>query len=176
MMSNESNRVAEWNMELTMLLVPDDIILSLYILLGITGNTLVILVYRFRMRKQSEDRYFIPVLAFSDLSASVICASFGIALNLMQAEFTNTNLCKAWWFFAAFSTFMSILLLTIIAVHRYLKVCRPLGSQMSLFWKRFSIGLAFCISIILGGPTPALYGSVEFPNRREILLVVDVVN
>lgn len=166
-MSNDSYSVSDWNKELSILLIPNDVILSLYIIIGVIGNTLVILVYRFRMKKQSEDRYFIPFLALTDLCASFICASFGIALNMMQAEFTNNNLCKAWWFFAAFSTYMSVFLLTIIAVHRYLKVCRPLGSQMSLFWKRFSVGVALCLSVILGGPTSALYGSVEFPNMER---------
>ncbi|XP_052104361.1 cholecystokinin receptor type A-like [Mytilus californianus] len=156
--------VSEWNSELAKLLIPNSFILTLYLLCGITGNILVILVYTFKMKKHSEDRYFIPALAVSDLSACIVCASFGILLNMMQAQFTNNSLCKAYWFFAAFTTYMSILLLTIIAIHRYLKVCRPLRAQMSLFWKRAALLLALVLSILLGCPTSLLYGTVEFSN------------
>lgn len=156
--------IPEWNSELAKLLIPNSFILTLYLLCGITGNILVIVVYTFKMKKHSEDRYFIPALAVSDLSACIVCASFGILLNMMQAQFTNNSLCKAYWFFAAFTTYMSILLLTIIAIHRYLKVCRPLRAQMSLFWKRVALLLALVFSILLGCPTSLLYGTVEFSN------------
>lgn len=156
--------IPEWNSELAKLLIPNSFILTLYLLCGITGNILVIVVYTFKMKKHTEDRYFIPALAVSDLSACIVCASFGILLNMMQAQFTNNSLCKAYWFFAAFTTYMSILLLTIIAIHRYLKVCRPLRAQMSLFWKRVALLLALVLSILLGCPTSLLYGTVEFSN------------
>lgn len=156
--------ISEWNSDLAKLLIPNSVILTLYMICGITGNILVILVYTFKMKKHSEDRYFIPALAVSDLLACIVCASFGILLNMMQAQFTNNSLCKAYWFFAASTTYMSILLLTIIAIHRYLKVCRPLRAQMSLFWKKVALLSALVLSILLGCPTSLLYGTVEFSN------------
>ncbi|XP_076113807.1 cholecystokinin receptor-like [Mytilus galloprovincialis] len=159
-----SNAVSVWNSKLSKILIPNNIILSLYIFFGIIGNTTVIIVYRFRMRKKSEDRYFIPILAVSDLAGATVCGSFGIALNMMQTEFYNKHLCKAWWFFAAFTTYMSILLLLIIATQRYLKVCRPQGHQMKQFHKRLGVGLSVCLACVLAVPTTALYGSVDFPN------------
>jgi hypothetical protein len=59
---------------------------------------------------------------------------------------------------------MSIFLLLIIAAQRYITVCRPVGSQMTLMHKRLAIGLSIGLAIIVAGPTSALYGSVEFPN------------
>ncbi|XP_063400377.1 cholecystokinin receptor-like [Mytilus trossulus] len=158
------NAISVWNSKLSKILIPNNIILSLYICFGIIGNTTVIIVYRFRMKKKSEDRYFIPILAVSDLAGATVCGSFGIALNMMQTEFYNKHLCKAWWFFAAFTTYMSILLLLIIATQRYLKVCRPKGHQMKQFHKRLAVGLSLCLACVLAAPTTALYGSVDFPN------------
>jgi membrane protein YdbS with pleckstrin-like domain len=165
-MENKSkdNLVEEWNSELAKALIPNDVLLSLYIILGIFGNVTVILVYGLRMKKKTENRYFIPVLAVSDLTGVIVCSSFALALNMMQAQFYNTHLCKAWWFFAALTTSMSIFLLLIIAAQRYITVCRPVGSQMTLMHKRLAIGLSIGLAIIVAGPTSALYGSVEFPN------------
>jgi magnesium-transporting ATPase (P-type) len=121
-MENKSkdNLVEEWNSELAKALIPNDVLLSLYIILGIFGNVTVILVYGLRMKKKTENRYFIPVLAVSDLTGVIVCSSFALALNMMQAQFYNTHLCKAWWFFAALTTSMSIFLLLIIAAQRYI--------------------------------------------------------
>lgn len=161
---NSSSTVSEWNRDLATQLIPNSIFLVLYLFLGIIGNSLVIAVYRFRMKQQSEDRYFIPVLAVCDLTACTVCASMAIALNMMQAKFTCNILCKFLWYFAASTTFMSILLLTIIAINRYLKVCRPFGKQMSTFTKRAALLFAFCFSFLLGAPSAFLYGSVEFSS------------
>lgn len=169
---NSTNKftLSDWNHSLAIVLIPNDVILILYIILGFGGNMFVILVYGLRMKKKSDERYFIPVLAISDLSCSMICASFAIGLNMLQVKFTDTSICKAWWFFAAFTTYLSMLLLAIIAVHRYLKVCRPFGKQMSVVYKRVAIMLAICLALILGAPTVMLYGSVDFPNTEKTLV------
>ncbi|XP_048777288.2 probable G-protein coupled receptor No18 [Ostrea edulis] len=159
-----SEKLDKWNSELASGLTPNNVILSLYIVTSLLGNSTVILIYGFKMRGNKEERYFIPFLAMADIWASLVCASFGIALNMMQAEFNNTHLCKVWWFFAAFTTFTSIFFLLIIAVHRYLKVCRPLGKQMTLKWKRFALGLGLFVAFIHAVPMVHFYGSVPFPN------------
>jgi len=173
-MENKSkdNLVEEWNSELAKALIPNDVFLLLYIILGIFGNVTVILVYGFRMKKKTENRYFIPVLAVSDLTGVIVCGSFAIASNMMQAQFYNTHLCKSWWFFSALTTSMSIFLLLIIAAQRYLKLCRPLGSQMTLMHKRLAIGVSIGLAIILAGAKSALYGSVEFPNSDGSIIGV----
>ncbi|VDH98647.1 Hypothetical predicted protein [Mytilus galloprovincialis] len=162
-----SNAVSVWNFKLSKTLIPNNIALSFW---GIVGNTTVIIVYRFRMRTKSEDRYFIPILAVSDLAGATVCGSFGIALNMMQTEFDNTRLCKAWWFFAAFTQYMSVLLLLIIATKRYFKVCRPQGHQMKQFHKRLAVVLSFSVAFVSEAPITALYGSVDFPNSDESIV------
>lgn len=162
-----SNKLDHWNSDLARGLTPNNVILSLYIVIGMLGNSTVILIYGFKMKGNKEERYFIPFLATADFWASLVCASFGLALNMMQAQFNNNSLCKAWWFFAAYTTFCSIFLLLIIAIHRYLKVCRPLGRQMTLKWKRFAMCMVLIIAFALSAPMTYFYGSVSFPNEEE---------
>ncbi|KAK3100447.1 hypothetical protein FSP39_020068 [Pinctada imbricata] len=86
---------------------------------------------------------------------------------MMQATFYNNSLCKAWWFFAALTTFMSGFSLVAIAVQRYLKVVRPLGRQMDLKLNRIALSLVFIISLLCAIPPPILYGSVPFQHAQE---------
>ncbi|XP_062615021.1 probable G-protein coupled receptor No18 [Saccostrea cucullata] len=162
-----SEKLEKWNSKLAKGLTPNNVILSLYIIIGLVGNSVVILIYGFKMKGNKEERYFIPFLAFADLWASFVCGSFGIALNMMQAQFNNTDLCKAWWFFAAFTTFCSLFILLIIAVHRYRKVCKPLCKQMTLKWKRVAMCIALITAFTLSVPMTHFYGSVPFPNDAE---------
>ncbi|XP_061164950.1 cholecystokinin receptor type A-like [Saccostrea echinata] len=162
-----SEKLDTWNNLLAKGLIPNNVLLSLYILAGLVGNLTVILIYGVKMKDNKEERYFIPYLATADLCASFVCASYGIALNLMQANFNNTYLCKTWWFLAAFTTFTSILILLIIAVHRYRKICKPLGKQMTMKWKRIALFVGLVIAFLLAIPTTHFYGSVPFSNDEE---------
>lgn len=161
-----SQRVKEWNNKIVQSLIPNNTILSMYMVAGLLGNSLVIFIYGFKMKGNKEDRYFIPFLAMADLWASLICASFGIAQNMMQATFDDEQLCKTWWFFAAFSTLTSVFFLLIVAVHRYLKVCQPLGRQMTLAWKRFALLIGLITAFILAVPMTYFYGSDPFLNEE----------
>jgi hypothetical protein len=162
-----SGILGEWNRELIRGLIPNIVILSLYIVTGLLGNSTVILIYGFKMRENKEDRYFIPFLATADLWASLVCGSLGIAENVMQATFNDTHLCKAWWFFGTFATCTSVTFLWIVALHRYLKVCRPHGKQMTLKWKRFAMGLGLFGAFVYAVPMVHFYGSVPFPNDEK---------
>ncbi|XP_052675172.1 5-hydroxytryptamine receptor 2B-like [Crassostrea angulata] len=161
-----SQKVKEWNNEIVQSLIPNNTILSMYMVAGFGGNSLVIFIYGFKMKGSKEDRYFIPFLAMADLWASLICASFGIAQNMMQATFDNEQLCKTWYLFAALSTFTSVFFLQIVAVPRYLKVCQPLGRQMTLKWKRFALCMGLTIAFILAVPMTYFYGSDLFFNEE----------
>ncbi|KAK3086817.1 hypothetical protein FSP39_023953 [Pinctada imbricata] len=164
---SEGERIENWNRELLYDLIPNDIVLAVYILLGIFGNGIVIYVYKKGFSRMNVERYFIPILAVADCYASTMCASFSMALNMMQATFYNNTLCKVWWFFAAFPTFLSPLLLLVIAVQRYLKVVRPFGRQMDKKLNRIALFLTIILSLLCALPTPLLYGSVPFPHAQE---------
>ena len=173
-MANEGNsslyeNVEQWNLSLSNLLVPNDVLLAVYILLGILGNSLVLYIYKARMTetKIANTGYLIPFLAFADLCAATVCGSFGIALNMMQATFYENHICKCWWFFAAFTTLMSWFLLLLIAVQRYIKIVRPGNREMDLRTIRIVLFSLFCLSSIIAGAATTFYGSVPFSSKDK---------
>ncbi|XP_062614994.1 octopressin receptor-like [Saccostrea cucullata] len=156
-----------WNRELADRLISNTVILSLFIIVGLLGNSTVIIIYSFIMKSDKEERYFIPFLAAVDLCACLVCASSGIANNMMQATFENNFACKTMQFLGPLFTFSSILFLLIIAVHRYLKVCKPFGKQMTLRWKQFAMCLSLITSLIFSLPMIYFHGVVSFPNTEK---------
>lgn len=155
--------VDTWNEELAIKLLPNNVILSVYLVIGLCGNGCVIWTYLASKLWEEEERYFIPYLGVADLCASIVCASFGIVLNLNQATFQYNVLCKSWWFWAGFTTLSSTLLLVVIAVQRLLKLCTLNGrSNMNLFWRRLVVISVAVISLCLSLPMPFFYGIVPF--------------
>ncbi|CAC5385678.1 CCKAR [Mytilus coruscus] len=114
------------------------------------------------MKEPSDERHFIPILAAFDLIATIYCGIYMIIQCFNQVTFTHNILCKTTQFFIGLTTFIPILLLLIIAVQRYLKVCRPLRPAISLNVKRTALILTAVISLLCALPLPYIYGSVSF--------------
>lgn len=89
--------VLVWNDGIAMKLLPNNLILIVYMIKGFCGNGFVIFTYLCSKLWQEEERYFIPYLSAADLFACLVCASFGIILNLNQVTFDDSVLCKTWW-------------------------------------------------------------------------------
>ena len=68
---SEHDKIQKWNTDLADVLIPNNVVLSVFILLGIIGNSVVVYVYKMRFTGKLIDRYFIPVLATTDLLAAV---------------------------------------------------------------------------------------------------------
>lgn len=84
--------VLVWNEGIAMKLLPNNLILIVYMIIGFCGNGFVIFTYLCSKLWQEEERYFIPYLSAADLFACLVCASFGIILNLNQVTFDVQNL------------------------------------------------------------------------------------
>lgn len=152
-----------WNVQLSNHLIANNVILVIYMVVGVCGNVLVILVYNLKLAKRKDDRYFIPVLATMDLIACLLGSSYALALNILPAKFTSDILCKVLWYFNEATTISSALLLVVVAVQRYLKVCKPLAT-FNLQWKRIAIFLCFITASIFSIPTLFFYGKLTFPH------------
>lgn len=158
----ENNTASEWNDIISKTLLPNIIVLTVYVLLGTSGNILVLLVYVLQMKESSEERYFIPILAAFDLITTIYCGICMIIQCLNQVTFTQNTLCKTTQFFIGLTTFIPILLLLIIAVQRYLKVCLPMKPAISLNGKRAALLLSIAFSLLCALPIPYVNGSVPF--------------
>ncbi|XP_062569880.1 alpha-2Db adrenergic receptor-like [Saccostrea cucullata] len=150
-----------WNAELSEFLIGNNVVLALYLIIGVFGNGLVLFIYVVRMTKKSDDRYFIPSLAAIDICACVIGSSYALALNLLPVKFPGDFLCRVLWFLSQASTVSGGTLLLVIAIHRYLKVCRPFSNTWSLRVKRLVILGTVTVSTLLSIPTIFLYGEIQ---------------
>ncbi|CAC5396156.1 unnamed protein product [Mytilus coruscus] len=158
------DKLSEWNNELLQHYIINDVILGIYLILGTSGNAIVVLVYAFRMNKKKDDRYFIPFLAVVDLLACVCRSSLELAMNFNPVRFQGSVLCKAVWFPTNVTAIASIFLLLVIAIQRYLKVCRPFGLQMTLACKRFSLIVCIVVAVSVSAPLIVYNDEIEVIN------------
>lgn len=137
---------------------------SLLLFLGLVGNSVILYFYACRMPR-TEDRFFIPYLALADLFACTFGSIFSIIINFYRLTFQWSFLCKGLYFFTWCTSGVSAAMLLVIAVNRYLKVCRPNGYQLT--GKKRKIALLFVLAISFITTLPLLYfmgrleGSVE---------------
>ncbi|XP_052765529.1 uncharacterized protein LOC128206869 [Mya arenaria] len=134
---------------------------AIILMIGVIGNAVVLLVYTYQY-KRSPARMFILFLASIDFS---ICL-FGLPYHMIDLThpytFTNAISCKILTFIISLFFHMSIFGLIVIAVDRYLKICRPLSSfQMSYFGKRMACALASIAAVMFAWPNIVLYGPSE---------------
>lgn len=124
---------------------------------GIIGNIIIIGFYYFRIKDKSE-RYFIPALAAVDFSACIINAYGNTVLNADMFNFTEHFHCQVIWFLELFISGFSGHMVLIIALQRYLLICKPFGPHMTLRWKRAALLVTFLLTILYASPSWAMSG------------------
>lgn len=142
-------------------LYPLIIFYTFILIVGILGNGHVLLVYLFRY-KRSPARVYILFLAGIDFSMCL----FGIPYHLTDLTnpytYTNATACKSLTFIITTLFFMSVFALLVIAIDRYLKICKPLGKlQVAYFGKKRACCIAVLVSVLLSWPNIMLYGRGE---------------
>lgn len=167
--SIESARfLSEYNNELTIFLIPNTIILSLYLIIGVTGNVISIFVYGVKIKDVKGKRFFIPYLAAVDLLSIMIGGGFAVALNVLPVRFHGDILCKSLWFLCAVFAIQSCLILLVISVQRYIEVCKPHNQQMTRFWKKVALLLTVILAFGTSTPNILFHGEIEVVTSRNI--------
>ncbi|XP_052092306.1 neuropeptide S receptor-like [Mytilus californianus] len=133
------------------------IFVTIIMIIGVIGNLHVLFVYTFRM-KPSNHRIFILSLAVLDMITCIIGMPFIIVDLRNPLTFTMKSACKVLRFVNYFICISSALILTIIAIDRYRKICVPLGKQISRQKAKILIVVCIGISLVLSWPAPVLYG------------------
>ncbi|VDI47818.1 Hypothetical predicted protein [Mytilus galloprovincialis] len=158
-----------WNAYFVHLYIPLDILLILFIITGVTGNGLVVYIYGFKRKTIKDGQYFLPYLAVANLLESIICSLNGLAMTLMPLTNEFDILCKCGGLLGSAIICMGVCLLVMIAIQRYLKVCRPNGPIMTIKWRKIIMICGMFISGVLAGPSLIAYGSVPLEsNNRNI--------
>lgn len=161
-------RLAELNGFLAELLIPNDVVLGIYLVAGLFGNLLVIYVYAFKLKSKRDNRFFIPFLAIFDLFACGIGDAFALGLNVLPITFRGDVLCKTLWYLSEVTTISSSLLLLVIGLQRYIKVCRPFELQMTSIWKKVALVVTVVSAGLMSGPSVLFYGEIRVPTAANV--------
>ncbi|KAL3890839.1 hypothetical protein ACJMK2_003114 [Sinanodonta woodiana] len=149
----------ELNERKVQLLIPVIIFISIAMVVGTVGNALVLYVNIFFLKlRNSTHRHFIVFLALADITFCMIGDPFMIGVLTHPYKFTNIIACKSIRAFTYCNAMISVLVLFVIALDRYRRICRPYGNQFSV--KRINVifGIIAFISLIISIPCFMLYG------------------
>ena len=155
---NDPALLQEKHKEKLMEFLPVIISLTLLGILGIVGNIFTIRFYSAQRRKSSTS-IFIQYLGVIDLSVCILLFA-SIANLAVNVYFTVGILCGLMYFSLHSCIMASVLLLWIISIDRYLKVCRPLGRQFSRRWAMPVVVLVMIFSIATSITDSLIYDSV----------------
>jgi hypothetical protein len=134
-------------------LLPNTVVEMVEVLFGIVGNLVVLLVYTKYIQNKTVKRYFIPVLAVVDLVGCMSNAIYFYLHNTMQYVFPSVYLCKLLSLLRIMTGGLSAHLILVIALQRYLLICRPFGLQFTRKYCRVCILFFFVFSLGYSAPT-----------------------
>lgn len=166
MSSDSVNKtLADWNKELRDILLPVTICESLYFLIGVLGNSTVLYIYLLKFKTFCDDRFFIPVLAVIDLIASVVTSSFSISINVLPVMYSSDIACKLLWYTGMTIIGASALTLMVIAINRYLKICKPFAKQIRRKVKKWLVVVIVIVPSLVSSPCFLFYGTVQIESK-----------
>ena len=122
-MVTEGMLLEELNQEEAKQYVGGIIFVTIVMIIGIIGNLHVLFVYTFRI-KPSNHRIFILSLAVLDMITCIVGMPFIIVDLRNPLTFTMVSACKVLRFVNYFICTSSALILTVIAIDRYVKDMR----------------------------------------------------
>lgn len=114
---------------------------------GFIGNATAIFFYCLKTKRKSSTIVFMTYLAISDLGVSI---STGLALMelFFNVSLENETVCKTITFIMRFLLIFSALVLWMISVDRYWKICTPHGTQLNERKAKICIFILFIFSVL----------------------------
>ncbi|KAL3880382.1 hypothetical protein ACJMK2_032626 [Sinanodonta woodiana] len=164
------DRAVEANDEHFKVLIPAVVLSVIAMPVGIFGNSLVLYIFKFRY-KPSNHRCFILSLATMDLFFGLFGIPFMIVEMRLHFIFRNVIACKVHRFINYSYGCVTGLTVMIIAIDRYLKVCKPNGRQIT-----HKMAKCLCFSLVVCGilfalPTVELYGEHKVQKKQNITII-----
>ena len=142
------------------------IFISLLMMTGVIGNGHVLAIFGRKM-KPSNHRTFICVLGLVDMVACLVGMPFVLVDLTHQLTFTMTAICKTFRFVNYFVALTSSLLMLVVTIDRYRKVCHPLNWQISARMAKVACGLVTMFGVGSSWPTLFLFGHSTVETDHE---------
>jgi len=141
--------------------------LSVIMLIGIPGNSLIICVQSRNRDKTSTD-YFIGAMAVCELLCSSANASLRIIMNTkIWIHIASHTFCRFHLNLIYITTFTSSYLLAAIAVDRYFKTCKPLSNVYNVKTSKL-----ICLVVVFVGFLTGISGYFVFEVDEHFVCIV----
>lgn len=137
--------------------MPTIVFLCILIAFGVIGNIVVLVVYGLRYRP-STFRSYILTLAVIDLLSCLIAMPVELVDNLYPLQFFSEEVCKGGRFLGHVFKIGSALIILVMAVGRFRKICRPFSKQISINQAHFLCALAMGLAILFAWPNAIVQG------------------
>ncbi|CAL1526102.1 unnamed protein product [Lymnaea stagnalis] len=153
--------------QMAVTLLPAILVLCVIMVVGTVGNCLVFYVYYFKFTPSSA-RSAILALACYDLLTCALSIPGEILDMRYSYNFDSEEMCRGIRLVTTVILVASGLLLVMVAVDRYQRICHPLGDHLTAsdIWKRTFI--LFVLAMIIAVPTPIIYGLADIPISEGI--------
>jgi hypothetical protein len=141
-------------------IVLDFILVTTYFILGSVGNIAIIWLYsKMNQRRTKAYKEIIVFLAIVDLISCILNSFLNIALLIGPRFLENSYFCKFLRFSCHVTTVYSAFILLVIALQRYLLICRPFNQQMTSCVRKISIIFCAVLSTAFCSPVFVFYGT-----------------
>jgi len=136
-------------------LVPAIVVYSIVLLLGISGNALIIFTIARYQRLKTITNIFLASLASADLLLVLICVPVNLAKLFSYTWTFGVFLCKWVHYMQNVSAICSVLTLTAMSIERYYAIVHPIRAQYlcTLSQARKVITATWTFSFVLASPT-----------------------
>ncbi|XP_022345996.1 nociceptin receptor-like [Crassostrea virginica] len=161
---NNHTTLSDINGEFMRRNIPGIYFISLQMLLSLIGNVSVLLLYSTKS-KISNYRVYVLCLVILDLISCVFVMPFAILYLYYPIQFPSNFICKAGFFIGFFVHIASPLVLVLIAIDRFQKICRPLQKQLTEQQSKLSCLFVCIFALGFSWFTPLLYGNSKIDTQ-----------
>lgn len=159
--TNYTFSLEKWNSYYTELYLPNTVLLTVGLLVGMFGNATVIFVYQQGLKNKGHGRFFIPILATIDLICVLLSAIYNIVQITRHVTFPGSWVCKLFVYSIRVILSQSAMLMAAIAVTRFQQICQITQRRITTSHLRIFIAFAGIFCALSNIPTLFVFGTVE---------------
>lgn len=134
------------------------IFVSVLMVIGLVGNLHVILIYALKF-KISNYKIYILILASLDMTNCCLSMPLVIMYLSFPFMFPSNIFCKVFRFILYYVSISSTIILVVIAVDRFRKICKPMKFQLTVFHTKMLCMIVLFVTLCVTWPVPVLYGN-----------------
>ena len=158
----DSNTLDELNDKKASVYVLPIAYVAVVMVCGILGNSVVLIVYTFKIRRPSNYRLFVLTLAILDLIASITGIPGLITDLSLPYEFYSSIACKLLRYGYHVIACASSMTHFLIGIERHRKICGPLKTQMSQTIAKLLLTFIIVLALVIAIPAFFIYGKHTF--------------